>query len=168
MLTSTTGKPITIFANLPIPEPGDEEAQKELAKYLEANDIHPTVIVHRGHSYHLPLTIDRLTKDSKIVMLGSCGGYHNLGTVLEHSPDAHIISSKQVGTMFVNEPIIKAINDRLLAGNDINWVGIWKELGIYFTGKKADVGDKFSDYIPPHKNLGAIFIKAYRRMLHAD
>lgn len=167
-ITSTTGKPITIFANLPIPEPGDEEAQKALAQYFDSAEIHPTIVVHRGHSYHLPVTIDRLQKETKIVMLGSCGGYHNLGTVLERSPDAHIISSKQVGAMAINEPIIKAINDRLLTGNDINWVNTWKELSTFFSGKKADVNDKFTDYIPPHKNLGAIFIKAYRRMMRAD
>lgn len=167
-ITSTTGRPITIFANLPIPEPGDEEAQKALAQYLDSSEIHPTIVVHRGHSYHLPFTIDNLQKETKIVMLGSCGGYHNLGKVLERSPNAHIISSKQVGAMAINEPIIKAINDRLLAGNDINWVTTWKDLSVFFAAKKGDVNDKFTDYIPPHKNLGAIFIKAYRRMLRNE
>ncbi len=163
VISSTTGKPIVIYANLPIPEPGDEEAQDALGKYLDLHEIHPTIIVHRGHSYHLPLTMDKLTKYNKIVMLGSCGGYHNLAVVLDHSPDAHIISSKQTGTMAVNEPIIKAINDQLLLGNDINWIKIWRELNEYFE-KKKDVKEKFSDYVPPYKNLGAIFIKSYRRI----
>jgi len=166
-ITSTTGKPIIIYANLPIPEPDDEEAQNQLCKYLTDHNIHPTVIVHRGHSYHLPVTLDHLTKQTKIVVLGSCGGYHNLSIVLDHSPDAHIISSKQTGTMAVNEPIIKEINDQLLAGNDINWIEMWKRLDIYFD-KKKDVKDKFSDYVPPYKNLGAIFIKAYRRISNSD
>ena len=100
-------------------------------------------------------------------MLGSCGGYHNLGTVLGHSPDAHIISSKQTGAMAVNEPIIKAINTRLLEGKDIDWIVMWKELDGYFTGKGAQE-ELFNDYVPPHKNLGAIFIKAYRRLADVD
>jgi len=166
-ITSTTGKPITIFANLPLAEPEDEEAQKQLAAYLTENNIYPTVIVHRGHSYHLPLTIDGLNKHARIVMLGSCGGYHNLGTVLEHSPDAHIISSKQTGAMAVNEPIIKAINNQLLEGKDIDWISMWQGLGKYFAGKGVD-SDRFSDYVPPHKNLGAIFIKAYRKLSNAE
>ena len=103
-----TEKPIEIFANLPIPEPGDEEAQDKLCKYLDEHNIHPTIMVHRGHSYHLPLTLDKLNKYARIVILGSCGGYHNLSVVLNHSPAAHIISSKQTGTMAVNEPIIKS------------------------------------------------------------
>lgn len=167
VITSTEGKPVVIYANLPIPEPDDEEAQNQLCKYLADHNIHPTVIVHRGHSYHLPVTLDHLTKETKIVVLGSCGGYHNLSIVLDHSPDAHIISSKQTGTMAVNEPIIKEINTRLLAGDDINWISMWKQLDGYFD-KKKDVKDKFSDYVPPYKNLGAIFIKAYRRVYNSD
>ncbi|MBS1779344.1 MAG: hypothetical protein JST70_08455 [Bacteroidetes bacterium] len=167
-ITSTTDKHITIFANLPVPEPGDEEAQKELAKYLTDNNIHPTVIIHRGHSYHLPLTIDNLARENRIVMLGSCGGYHNLGKVLDRAPDAHIISSKQVGSRNVNEPIIKSIEDQLLAGKDIDWIQTWRGLDAYFSAKgRATEKEMFSDYIPPHKNLGAIFIKAYRKMLNS-
>jgi hypothetical protein len=168
-ITSTSGKPIVIYANLPLSEPDDEEAQKQLNKYLADNEIHPTVMVHRGHSYHLPVTLDYLQKETKIVVLGSCGGYHNLSIVLDHSPDAHIISSKQVGSMSVNEPIIKAINDQILEGKNINWVNTWKSLDTYFSSKKAGTAKNlFVDYVPPHKNLGAIFIKAYRRQFNTD
>lgn len=163
-ITSTVGKPVTIFANLPLTEPQDEEAQKKLAEYLQTQQIFPTIIVHRGHSYHLPTTIDGLTKNTRIVMLGSCGGYHNLGTVLDKSPDAHIISSKQVGAMAINEPIIKAINNRLLEGKDVDWINMWNDLSGYFSNKPQAQKTLFSDYVPPHKNLGAIFIKAYRRL----
>lgn len=159
------GKPVVIYANLPLmdKEGADEEAQNALAAHLEEKGIKPTVIVHRGHSYHLPETLERLQKQTRVVMLGSCGGYHNLGTVLDKSPDAQIISTKQTGTAFVNEEIIRAINKRLRSGDDIEWIGCWKELGTFFAGK-GEPGAKFKDYVPPHKNLGAIFIKAYRRM----
>ncbi len=166
-ITSTSGAPVVIYANLPLPEPDDETAQNALTKYLDDSNIHPTIIVHRGHSYHLPVTMEKLTKYNKIIVLGSCGGYHNLAVVLDHAPEAHIISSKQTGTMAVNEPIIKAINTELLAGNDINWINLWKGLDEYFS-KKPDVMEKFSDYVPPYQNLGAIFIKAYRKMINEE
>ncbi len=166
-ISSTKGRPVDIYANLPLDEPQDEQAQNMLALHLTANHVHPTIVVHRGHSYHLPVTMEKLTRQSKIVMLGSCGGYHNLAVVLDHAPDAHIISSKQTGAMAVNEPIIKAINDRLLEGQDINWINMWKELDEHFA-KKPDVKEKFDDYMPPYKNLGAIFIKAYRNMINSD
>jgi hypothetical protein len=166
-ISSITGKKIVIYANLPLAEPEDEEAQSNLCNYLADTGIHPTIIVHRGHSYHLPITLDHLDEHTKVVILGSCGGYHNLAVVLDHSHDAHIISSKQVGTMNVNDPIIKSINEQLLNGNDINWISLWKDLTAYFNTKPG-FKDKFNDYVPPHKNLGAIFIKAYRHLFNTD
>jgi hypothetical protein len=163
-ISSTTGKKVVIYANLPLKEPDDEDAQNRLSKFLSDSGIHPTVIIHRGHSYHLPMTLARLNEGVKIVILGSCGGYHNLASVLERAPDAHIISSKQTGAHAVNEPIIKALNDRLLNGADVNWIAMWHELEDYFKNK-PDAQKLFDDYVPPYKNLGAIFIKAYKKMM---
>jgi len=87
------------------------------------------------------------------VILGSCGGYHNLGKVLEHAPDAHLISTKQTGTTVINDAITKGLNDHLLEGDDIDWPSFWKERNLVFKGKDRE-------------NLGAIFIKAYRRIYH--
>jgi hypothetical protein len=41
---------------------------------------------------------------------------------------------------------------------------MWRELKTkkFATG---DAKEKFDDYIPPYKNLGAIFIKAYRKAM---
>jgi len=166
-ISSTTGKPVVIYANLPLDyeEGKDEEAQKELKKMLTAQNIHPTVVVHRGHSYHLTTTVENMDKPNRIIILGSCGGYHNLGKVLDHAPDAHLISTKQTGTAVANNAIIKAMNNHLLAGEDINWIGLWDELSGTFKGKVKEEKD-FREYVPPHRNLGAIFIKAYRRMFN--
>ncbi len=168
-IVSTSGKPIVVYANLPVEGEGkDENAQDSLNSFLKAQNIKPTFIVHRGHSYHLPSTLEHLSRSSKIVMLGSCGGYHNLGTVLDASPDANIISTKQVGTMAVNEPIIKEINTHLLAGEDVDWVVCWRNLAAQFEKTKGEPLAKFKDYVPPHRNLGALFIKAYRRMANTE
>jgi hypothetical protein len=99
---------------------------------------------------------------TKIVVLGSCGGYHNLSIILSNAPEAQIISTKQTGAMAVNDPILKAIENDINAGLDVNWVNIWKRLSVEFKGKPSEA--LFKDYVPPHKNLGAIFIKAYRRL----
>lgn len=164
VISSTTGKKIVIYANMPLKEPDDDDAQDRLCQYLNDSGIHPSIVIHRGHSYHLKSTLKRINKNVKIVVLGSCGGYHNLALVLDRAPDAHIISSKQTGARAVNEPIIKALNARLLAGADVDWISMWNELDDYFK-KRPDEQEKFSDYVPPYKNLGAIFIKAYRQMM---
>ncbi len=107
----------------------------------------------------------QIQPSARIVVLGSCGGYNNLNDVLTISPDAHIISSKQVGTKTVNEPILQAINNTLRSGKDIDWIPMWRDLGKQFSGAAKE---KFDDYIPPYKNLGAIFIKAYRIAMGDD
>lgn len=165
-IRSAKGKPVYIYANKPLykqEEDLDEKAQLKLIEYLDKKNLHPTVVVHRGHSYHLPYTLKKLAPSARIVVLGSCGGYNNLNEVLTICRDAHIISSKQVGTKTVNEPILEAINANLVAGRNIDWLNMWKELSGRF--KTGAAKEKFDDYIPPYKNLGAIFIKAYRKAM---
>ncbi|MFT3846701.1 MAG: hypothetical protein QM725_16700 [Lacibacter sp.] len=156
--------PYTIYANLPLDNKTDldAQAQQHLIEYLNKNNIKPTFVVHRGHSYHLKYTIQQMLPSSRIVMLGSCGGYQNLAKILNVNDDAHIISTKQVGSYSVNEPILRALNDAIRNGRNIDWMPIWKQIetSVKTDGKASEL---FKDYVPPHKNLGAIFIKAYRK-----
>jgi hypothetical protein len=164
-ITSTKGKPVMIYANKPLlgADDPDAKAQAKLNTYLASKNLKPTIVIHRGHSYHLKYTLAQLAPTAQIVVLGSCGGYNNLNDVLTICEDAHIISSKQVGTKTVNEPILQAINSNLSAGKNIDWIAMWKELSGRFQPNSA-ARELFDDYIPPYKNLGAIFIKAAKKM----
>ncbi|MEO6819709.1 MAG: hypothetical protein ABI266_10145 [Ginsengibacter sp.] len=165
-IKSLRGKPIWIFANLPLDNETDKdaEAQSNLVDYLNENDLKPSVVIHRGHSYHLPYTIEQLPENAKIIMLGSCGGYQNLKNILKYAPEAHIISTKQTGTMNVNKSIIDALDNTLKGGKDIDWRQMWSGLTTTFSHASKDVRETFEDYIPPQKNLGALFIKAYTKI----
>ncbi len=160
-ISSLKGKPVVIYANKPLDEPDDEKAQNILQDYLDENNIHPSVIIHRGHSYHLSGTLDHINERHKVVILGACGAYQNLSTVLSHSEDAQIVSTKQIGSGKINGPIIRAFNQRLLEGKDINWVDMWAQLSKQFPS--GEMKNLFDDYVPPYKNLGALFLKAYRK-----
>lgn len=164
-ITNTRDKDLLIFANLPLYGENDPEetAINHLCAYLAARNLKPSIFVHRGHSFHVKSTMRRISSSARIVILGSCGGYNNINEVLSRSSDAHIISSKQTGTMQVNEPIIQEINQYLAAGRGIDWIGMWRDLSARFSHGSAK--EKFDDYIPPYENLGAIFIKAYRRAM---
>lgn len=164
-ITSIKGKPVWIFANKPLlgEDDPDARAQAKLNDYLSVKNLKPTIVIHRGHSYHLQYTLKQLAPTARIVVLGSCGGYNNLNEVLTVCEEAHIISSKQVGTKTVNEPILQAINTNLLSGKNIDWITLWRGLGSKFTN--AASREKFDDYIPPYKNLGAVLIKAYRKSM---
>ncbi|MEO6681883.1 MAG: hypothetical protein ABIN48_03570 [Ginsengibacter sp.] len=165
-IKSNKGKPVWIFANLPLDNNlgKDSEAQEKLRGYLEANNLRPSVVIHRGHSYHLPFTIKQLPEDSKIIMLGSCGGYNNLKDILTYAPDAHIISTKQLGTTNVNKYIIDALDNSFVSGKTIDWKQMWDGLENSFSRASRQERETFEDYIPPQKNLGALFIKAYTKL----
>lgn len=166
-ITAAKGAPVTIYANLPLDEKLelDIRAQDSLISYLDKNDLSPTIVIHRGHSYYLRETIHRLPKSAKLVLLGSCGGYQKLNEILKICPSAQIISSKQVAAGVVNQSLIDAISEKLRVGKDLNWDQLWKTVQVRVG---AGYKDKFDDYIPPHKNLGAIFIMAYDKVWKKD
>lgn len=157
-ITSVKGSPVSIYLNKPLPEENDEDekAQVALCKYLEDNKLYPTVTINRGHSYNAPYTIEKMFSTSKIVFMGSCGGYRMIHDILEKAPDAHIIGTKQIADAPVNNPFLQLLGEKLRAGSDIQWIPFWKELRV-----KAN-NEIFDDYVPPYKNLGALFIKAYK------
>lgn len=165
VFTTTRGKPLMVFANKPLDEDSgeDEKAQDALSDYLRENGLEPTVIIHRGHSYYAASTIEHITPAAKIVFLGSCGGYHLIHDVLGHAPDAHIIASKQIGKGVINQPFFNILNEKLRNGQNIDWIPFWKEFE-----RVAGRTEGFEDYIPPYKNLGAIFIKSYNMQMGVD
>jgi hypothetical protein len=163
--TSTKGKPVVVYGNKPLDEQSGEvdKAQAALCSYLSEKELQPTIVVHRGHSYYAPYTIEQLAPSAKIVFMGSCGGYHLIHDVLEKAQDAHIIASKQIGKQALNQPLIDMIMEKVRNGNNIDWIPFWQEFQKRFGGV-----DGFGDYVPPHKNLGAIFIKAYKNAMGGE
>ena len=169
-IRSLKGK-VLIYANLPLDNDSnlDDTAQVHLNKFLAANDLQPTVVIHRGHSYWLPRTIDRMPSNAKIVVLGSCGGYKNLNEILDICPDAHIISTKEIGKGNINQPILNHLNNVLLSGNPVYWKSMWSSLSRIFSNEgNRTLKESWDDYIPPYKNLGAIFIKAYNKKMEGE
>lgn len=165
-VNSNTTTPITIYANKPLNEEQglDDEAQQKLYRYLDSLNIFPSIVIHRGHSYYVKSTIKQITSFAQLVLLGSCGGYHSLSKVLAISPKAQIIASKQIGTGSINARLIEIIFENLKQGKDLNWINIWSILQQKFDGDK-ELKDRFDDYIPPQKNLGALFIMAYYKAM---
>jgi len=159
---SAKGKPVSLYMNRPLPEETNEDAlaQEALCKYLDDKNIIPTVTINRGHSYNAPYTIKQMSTASKIVFMGSCGGYRMIHDILEKAPEAHIIGTKQIADAPVNNPFLRLIMEKLRTGSDIKWIPFWEELGRIVTDKVI-----FEDYVPPYKNLGALFIKAYTRAM---
>ena len=161
---------VMVFVNRPLDNDTnlDDSAQIHLNQYLESVNLYPTVVVHRGHSYWLPRTIKRMSSNAKVILLGSCGGYKNLSEILEVCPDAHIISSKEIGKGDLNQYIINYLNKTLNSGNSLVWKSMWATLSKQFESSNRGTRESWEDYVPPYKNLGAIFIKAYHKKMESE
>lgn len=161
LMVPYSGKKIEIYANKPNQEYAGQDAIRD---HFKATKRYPDIVVHRGHSYYVDAAIESLTPNAELVFLGSCGGYNNINNVLHYAPNAHIIASKQIGTMLVNDKVLITINETMRQGNSLDWEVLWGSLAKKF-GSGNVASDRFQDYIPPHKNLGALLISSYRKLL---
>lgn len=146
---------IDIYANKPASAP----YTRAIDQALRQRGIPPHVIVHRGHSYHAAETLDQLSATAAIVFLGNCGSYSELDAVLVKAPEAHIISTQGIGSHTVNDPLLKALNDYLLRGQDLRWAEFWHHAALLLRSNP-----RFADYVPPDQNTGALFLKAYHSL----
>jgi hypothetical protein len=156
------GQPVNIYASLPLDmeEKMDLAAQDTMFMYLKENNIQPSILIHRGHSYHLENTLKRLQPYTKLAVLGSCGGYNNIKQIVSANPDIQIIASKQVGAMIINDPMLDAINQQIVAGKDLHWEKFWDDLGNSFKSNAAAY-KLFGEYVPPYKNVGVFVYRLY-------
>lgn len=159
-VSSTNGR-VSIYVNAPLDEKEelDLKAQDSLTAYLIAQKITPSIIVHRGHSYYANHTIASIDSSAKLVLLGSCGGYQKLASVLNRAPATQVIASKQIGKGVINAALLRQIAETLEKGEDIVWRSIWNQMNKQL---KGEAKTSFQDYIPPYKNIGLMFLKTYR------
>jgi hypothetical protein len=156
LLSNGTQKIMEIYVVKPQKE---IEAREELRELFDANKRFPDLVVHRGHSYYIEHTINALTNHTKVAILGSCGGFQNISQAMENAMDVQIVSTKQIGTLAINSILIMETIETIRKDKDIIWPELWKRV-------RAKVGGnpRFNDYIPPHLNMGARFIKAYNQI----
>lgn len=168
-IRSVSDPPIIIYANLPLDEKEelDLRAQDTLSAFLKEQLIEPAILIHRGHSYHLQKTLKRMQPSVKLAILGSCGGYNNILSVANISPGAQIIVSKQVGSKFINDPMLDVINNNLKNKNEIIWTQVWAELAERFK-KDPFVLNLFNEYIPPSKNISLFVLKIFNSPIQGN
>ena len=156
-VTSVTGKKVEIYANkAELEESGD----KEISKIIKDNNYNIGGVIHRGHSFHTESTLSRVPASARFIFVGSCGGFYKINIALRKAPDAHIISTRQVGVKQINDPIFFGFNEYVRQGKDINWKLFWDDMNA-----KLGKNSLFSDYVPPHKNLESLFVRAYYQIM---
>ena len=156
-VTSINGKKIEIYANKPELE---ESGDREISQIIKKNDYTVGGIIHRGHSFHTDATLARIPASTRFLFVGSCGGFYKISTALHKAPDAQVISTRQIGVKQINDPIIFGFNEYVRQGKDVNWKVFWDEMSI-----KLSSNSFFNDYVPPHKNLESLFVRAYYQIM---
>lgn len=161
-IRSLTDQPLVIYANRPLDakEELDLMAQDDLFNFLKQQSIEPTVLTHRGHSYHLDKTLKRLTPSVKLAILGSCGSYNKSISIASINPDVQVIGSRKTGTKSVNDPVIDIINETLLNKQDLVWSQIWQTLQERFN-KDPKTLAQFNEYFPPSGNMSLFVLKLF-------
>jgi hypothetical protein len=128
-----------------------------IAKLLIQQGRTPAMLVHRGHTWYVPKTLEYLTSSARLVFLGSCRGLENSYSVMALANQAQLISTRGIGTTSINDALLRAINDELLSGaKTLDWERFWH-------AQEAKLGSNpmFRDYIPPSRNAAAIMLAAY-------
>lgn len=156
-IASVVGKRIEIYANKPsFVESGNQNIQRIFTE----NNYSPSIIIHRGHSFHTEASLEKVPESAKFVFIGSCGGFYKASIATQNAPGAHIIATRQIGTKHINDPLIFAVNEAFREGKDIEWPQFWDKM-------KSSLGNYslFYDYVPPHKNIESLFQQAYYKTL---
>jgi hypothetical protein len=161
-IRSLSENPLLIYANLPldIKQEMDLKAQDSLIKFLAQQSLEPTLVVHRGHSYHLDKTLKRLRPSVRLAILGSCGGYNKAISIANINPDVQVIGSKKTGAKSINDPILDVINETLVSRKDLLWPEIWKQLALRFSKDEAAL-NLFNEYFAPSHNLSLFVLKLF-------
>lgn len=156
-ISSKSGKQVEIYANKP---KRGETGIEALRQYMSSRNIEPQIVVHRGLSTHTLKTFERVPSSARLILDGSCGGFHIQSVALENAPTAHILCNRNIGTMHINDPMFKQISETIRKGEDLVWPDFWKDMEA-----RLGANPYFKDYIPPHKNVAALIIKAYYDVL---
>ncbi len=159
-ISSINGKKVEIYANKPELE---ESGDREISTIIKDNNYSIGGVVHRGHSFHADATLARVPSSARFLFVGSCGGFYKINIALRKAPDAHVISTRQIGVKEINDPIIFNFNEYVRQGKDINWKTFWDEMNV-----KLGRNSLFNDYVPPHKNLESLFVRAYYQIMNNE
>lgn len=140
------GHRIEIYANLPDKPPDAVPLPHD-----------PQVLVHRGHAFHVVKTLRYLKSDTALVFLGSCYGAESVQEVMDLAKQAQVLVTSGTGSHTVNDPLLKALNEKLLSTEgQLDWEPFWRSLN----GRFGNNG-LFANYIPPNRNTSAILLRGY-------
>lgn len=113
--------PIEIFSNKPESDPKDALRNIANDQGVKPGDVKFDMVMHRRHSYNIENTMPFFSKHNTLMFVGSCGGYEEVKRLLKIFSNAHIISTKETGSMYVNDPLLRPINEFIRERGHVDW-----------------------------------------------
>ncbi len=166
VVSTASPKQVEIYSNKPS---NQEDGSKAIAKIFETKKLRPHFFVHRGHSYHVQETYDKMEtllkaipntsgiRSPAAINIGACGGHAWMRNLRKIAPEAQVFSTKGTGTMAVNDAVFFIINERLRKGQTIDW----KEIKMQ-SKSVLESNPEFSRYVFPHENIALAFLDAMK------
>lgn len=147
------GRRIIIVADIP----GAGDAGRAASwDWMAREGLAPSIVIHRGHSYHEDATMTEIAPGTALVFWGSCGGHTRLRSTLERAPDALVLATQNIGVSTVNEALLGIMEERLLADGAIDWNAVWKEA----RGRIRD--RRFASYKRPDQDSANLAFRAWQ------
>lgn len=147
------GRRIIIVADVP---GAGEEGRAALRDWLARQQASPSIVIHRGHSYHEDGTMSEIAPATALVFWGSCGGHVRLASTLEQAPDAQVLATQNIGMSSVNQALLRIIEERLLNTGVIDWNAVWADA-------QAQIRDRyFSSYKRPDQDSTNLALRGWR------
>ncbi|MCH8049570.1 hypothetical protein IH979_02565, partial [Patescibacteria group bacterium] len=115
------------IADVPIdqwPDEGRPDGFANVEAYMEGQDQKSHIQVHRGHAYWTYYSQQQVAPETKLYFDGSCGGADEVEKVLRVAPEAQVLYNSDEGKAGINDSLLQNINERLLAGQDLDWADI--------------------------------------------
>ncbi|MBP2312699.1 hypothetical protein [Azospirillum soli] len=131
------------------------QGRAALRDWMVRQQASPSIVIHRGHSYHEDRTMSEIASATALVFWGSCGGQVRLAATLEQAPDAQVLATQNIGMSSINQTLLRIIEERLLNSGVIDWNAVW-------AGAQAQINDQyFSPYKRPDQNSTNLALRGW-------
>lgn len=147
------GRRIVIIADIP----GSGDAGRTAVRaWIAQHGVTPTIVIHRGHSYHEDGTMSEIAAQTALVFWGSCGGHVRLSGTLAQAPDAQVLATQNMGISTINHALLRIIEERLLNSGSLDWAGVWADA-------QAQIHDRrFGAYRRPDQDSTNLALRGWR------
>ncbi len=147
------GRRIVAVADVP---GAGEQGRAALRDWMARQQAAPSIVIHRGHSYHENGTMTEIAPATALVFWGSCGGHVRLAATLEQAPDAQVLATQNIAMSSVNQTLLRIMEERLLNTGVIDWNAVWADA-------QAQIQDRsFSSYKRPDQDSANLALRGWR------